>query len=180
MCRRTGANRSCSNLTWNYFDSDGLTDRQRDVVELVLQHQSSKEIARRLGISHHTVDQRVAAARKKFNAGSRAELARIYGQHRMICEEPLYQFPQVAEPSVVGHEGQRDQPVEPVFTLSDVAHFQMTPPWQGASAKHAGLEAFDNRFGITGRLASIVALSTLMAVMLLAVVAIMDMLSRSN
>ena len=55
-----------------------LTKKQREVLDLVLQHKSSKEIARTLQISPHTVDQRIVSARQKLGAASRGELARAY------------------------------------------------------------------------------------------------------
>ncbi len=56
-----------------------LTDKQSEVLELVLRRMSSKEIARELGISHKSVDKRLDAARIKLGAATRQEAARIYG-----------------------------------------------------------------------------------------------------
>jgi DNA-binding CsgD family transcriptional regulator len=61
-----------------------LTDGQRDCLQLVARHQTSKEIARLLGISKDTVDQRISAAVKKLGANNRAEAA------RMLIELSLY------------------------------------------------------------------------------------------
>lgn len=40
-----------------------LTAKQREVLDLLIQHMTSKEISRQLGISPHTVDQRIMLAR---------------------------------------------------------------------------------------------------------------------
>lgn len=159
-------------------DSAALTDKQRAVVDLLIEHQSSKEIARLLGISPHTVDQRIKSARARLGANSRAELARLYGRRRSMYEESVYRFPEVAEPLVIAQESGRDQPVEPVFTLSDVSQFQMAAPWQGTPVRLSGLEALDNRFGIYGRIGAIVGLATTIALLLLAMMAVAETLSR--
>lgn len=51
---------------------------QRDVLQLVAQYKSSKEIGRELGISHHTVDQRIKRIQAILNVPSRSEAARIF------------------------------------------------------------------------------------------------------
>ncbi len=54
-----------------------LTPRERECLRLVDQHLSSKVIARRLGLSRHTVDDHVDKARRKLGAGDRFEAARL-------------------------------------------------------------------------------------------------------
>jgi DNA-binding CsgD family transcriptional regulator len=55
-----------------------LTDGQKECLRLVDKLLTSKEIARKLDISPFTVDQRLDAARRKLNASSRKEAAKIY------------------------------------------------------------------------------------------------------
>lgn len=55
-----------------------LTDKQRACLDLVLQHQTSKQIARRLDISKQAVDLRLTTARDILGAANRAEAANIY------------------------------------------------------------------------------------------------------
>jgi len=55
-----------------------LTEGQKACLRLVGQHQTSKEIARTLGISPFTVDQRLDAARRKLDAASRIDAAKIF------------------------------------------------------------------------------------------------------
>jgi len=57
---------------------DRLNDGQRDCLRLVLAHLNSKEIARELSISPHTVDQRLRTAMRILNAQSRFEAARTF------------------------------------------------------------------------------------------------------
>jgi DNA-binding CsgD family transcriptional regulator len=54
-----------------------LSAGQRQCLELVNQHLSSKEIALRLGISPHTVDQRVRQALQILGVDKRGEAARL-------------------------------------------------------------------------------------------------------
>ena len=57
-----------------------LTDGQRDCLRLVYQHMKSKDIARSLGVSPHTVDMRLRTAMKTLSVGSRIEAARLLVQ----------------------------------------------------------------------------------------------------
>lgn len=54
-----------------------LKDSQKDCLRLVFHHYSSKDIARRLGISNHTVDQRLRVAVRHLRATDRFEAARM-------------------------------------------------------------------------------------------------------
>lgn len=149
-----------------------LTAKQREVLDLVLSHKSSKEIARTLSISPYTVDQRITAARQKLGASTRGELARTYSRLLEICEETAYDFPHVEADDFPLQTPDRDQRVDPVFMLSDATSLQMGVPWQGEPAPPVGLEAFDNRFGILGRIIVIPALAALLGLLALSMVAI--------
>lgn len=54
-----------------------LTDGQRDCLRLVYQHMTSKDIARVLNVSPHTVDMRLRTAMKTLGVPSRIEAARL-------------------------------------------------------------------------------------------------------
>jgi DNA-binding CsgD family transcriptional regulator len=80
------------------MEQDGLarvTEGQRACLRMVLQHRSSKEIARELGISSHTVDQRLKQAMKHLGASSRVEAAKrlaalegSVGYQPLACQAP--------------------------------------------------------------------------------------------
>lgn len=98
-----------------------LTDRQCEVLELVLRHFSSKEIAVRLGISPSAVDQRLDGARQKLGAATRTEAARIYADLRDLdgaCERLPYEPFGVPDPDAPGQQ-ELDDRSEPLFRLSD-------------------------------------------------------------
>ncbi len=57
-----------------------LSEGQQQCLRLVLAHMNSKEIARALDISPHTVDQRLRQAMRTLDASSRFEAARKYAE----------------------------------------------------------------------------------------------------
>ncbi len=57
--------------------ADTLTEMQKQCLRRVLLHYSSKDIARELGVSPHTVDNHLKAAMQRLRATSRFEAARI-------------------------------------------------------------------------------------------------------
>ncbi|MFM5950878.1 MAG: helix-turn-helix transcriptional regulator [Novosphingobium sp.] len=57
---------------------DSLTDKQREVFLLVAEGMTSKEIARKLGISESAVNQRIEVVRQRLGGMSRASIARLY------------------------------------------------------------------------------------------------------
>ncbi len=65
-----------------------LTNGQRECLRLVQALQSSKQIARRLGISRYTVDQRLMLACRKLGVRSRVEAALLLAEHegRVVFE----------------------------------------------------------------------------------------------
>lgn len=80
-----------------------LTDGQRDCLRLVYNHMKSKDIARVLGVSPHTVDMRLRTAMKTLGVTGRIEAARLLVQEESGGEttpdlyQPLiYQAPDVA------------------------------------------------------------------------------------
>lgn len=75
-----------------------LTDGQKACLRGVLRHMSSKDIARELGISPHTVDQRLRLAMKALGAGSRVQAAFMLAKHEGLPEyqASVYQAPHIA------------------------------------------------------------------------------------
>lgn len=74
-----------------------LNEGQRDCLRLVLAHHNSKEIARQLGVSPHTVDQRLRTAIRILDVQSRFEAARKFAVHdQEFHYQPLiYQRPDI-------------------------------------------------------------------------------------
>ena len=85
-----------------------LTPGQLDCLRLVDQHLSSKEIATELGISPHTVDQRVRQALQILGVDTRKQAARIVAQYSGPYQRLIHQTPYIpAEP----RSAQRDAAV---------------------------------------------------------------------
>lgn len=70
-----------------------LTEGQKDCLQLVNEHRTSKEIARILHISPFTVDQRLDAAKAKLGARTRKEAARMFAEAggQGIYQQTIYQ-----------------------------------------------------------------------------------------
>jgi DNA-binding CsgD family transcriptional regulator len=67
-----------------------LSDGQIECLLLVDQHHNSKEIAAQLGISPHTVDQRIRGALEKLGVERRGEAARLVAA-AVSLHDPAYQ-----------------------------------------------------------------------------------------
>lgn len=98
-----------------------ITDRQRAVLDLVVQHWTSKEIARELNISPNTVDQRINAVRAKLGAKDRAETARLYADLNNICGRTIYGPAVIAAPPSGQLIHHRNNAIDPVMPLSESA-----------------------------------------------------------
>jgi DNA-binding CsgD family transcriptional regulator len=75
-----------------------ITVGQRDCLRLVMLHKSSKDIARELGISPHTVDQRLRTAIRTLGVSNRFEAARVFASSEPTnpYQRAVYQSPHVA------------------------------------------------------------------------------------
>jgi DNA-binding CsgD family transcriptional regulator len=80
-----------------------LTPGQLDCLRLVDQHLSSKEIAGELGISPHTVDQRIRQALHILGVERRAQAARIVAQSSGPYQRLIHQSPYIEPASPKGH-----------------------------------------------------------------------------
>lgn len=74
-----------------------LSQGQLEVLRLVDEHLNSKEIAARLGISPHTVDQRIRGAIRTLGVSKRQEAARLVAQAEPY-QRLIHQAPHIDEP----------------------------------------------------------------------------------
>jgi DNA-binding CsgD family transcriptional regulator len=72
-----------------------LTPGQLECLQLVNQHLSSKEIAVELGISSHTVDQRIRQALQILGVERRAQAARLVARHGGEYQRLIHQPPHI-------------------------------------------------------------------------------------
>lgn len=154
-----------------------LSDKQREVLDLVVARKSSKEIARILGISKPTVDQRIALARQKFGAASRNELVTQYLASRAIYDRVTYDPVHIPINSKASNSVSQGERSGPVYSVADVAGFM--PPYTPMDFQSLPrpLEALDRKFGIFGRLGAIGLLAVLMAASLLAMLSMAETLT---
>ena len=82
-----------------------LTDGQLECLRLVAQHLSSKEIAVELGISPHTVDQRIRQALQILGVDRRPQAARIVAQHDETYQRLIHQPPYIEASAAAGEQG---------------------------------------------------------------------------
>ena len=85
-----------------------LTQGQVDCLLLVDQHHNSKEIAARLGISPHTVDQRIRGSLEKLGVDRRGEAARIVAAAlspaNQTYQRLIHQSPHIDVQPASGHQ----------------------------------------------------------------------------
>ena len=155
-----------------------LSEKQRAVLDLVVARKSSKEIARILGISKPTVDQRIALARQKYGAANRNELVSQYLASLKVYDRITYDA--VHLPSDAGSSDSASQGEQsgPVFSVADVAGYLPSySPTEFPSCLRP-LETLDRKFGVFGRLGAISLLAALMAISLLAILSMAETLSQ--
>ena len=155
-----------------------LSEKQREVLNLVVARKSSKEIARILGISKPTVDQRILAARQKYGAANRNELVASYLAGANLYDRMPYDsayLPSDAEP---GKSLLRDENSGPVFSVADVAGFIPSYAATEFPPLTRSLETLDRKFGVFGRLGAIGLLAALIATSLLAMLSMAETLTQ--
>lgn len=83
-------------MTLSEQPTSALRNIHKECLRLAAQHYSSKEIARMLGISKHTVDQRLRHATQQLGASSRFDAARRFTEleggvvSKNICDQVVY------------------------------------------------------------------------------------------
>jgi len=68
-----------------------LSAAQIETLRHVFEHKNSKQIARIMGVSPHTVDERVRRSLKKLNVSNRIEASRILAAHGVFDDVTPYQ-----------------------------------------------------------------------------------------
>src|SRR5215207_3105962 len=108
---------------------DRLTPKERAVLDLVLHHRPTKEIARELGLAPNTVDMRLRSAREKLGTTDRNGTARVYLSLLATCGKTTcgpevlaaVGAPPINEPQENGERG--------TFVLEDAGWIDRPAPW---------------------------------------------------
>lgn len=160
-----------------------FTAKQREVLDLLIQHKTSKEISRILGISPHTVDQRIMLARTKLNVATRGEVAQVYRLLVDTYERSIYEESYVASASDQGHETPQEYEVD----QQDVVNDQDVPNGMEAERTSGVMqavnysvlpEAFDGPYGTLVRLGFIAGIAVFLIVAVLGGLSMYSELAR--
>lgn len=154
-----------------------LTGKQREALNLLIQHKTSKEISRILGISPHTVDQRIESAKRKFGVDSRGELAQAYQQYLQSCQKLTYGISHIAEPVPSVDSSISDMPEDEQAKL-DPPRIDLDgqgPPPVGYQVVH---ELFYGPIGTAYRLVAILIIAILLIVAVLGGISIFVSLTQ--
>lgn len=186
---------------------DALTDKQREVLDLLIQHKTSKEISRDLGISPHTVDQRIMLARAKLNVSSRGEVAQEYrrllaqvgarggeesvdtsspARHEVVSPtlygQPVYRFSNLAPVPPIGHQSERDDmAIGRPAAVRGTGHTSNGVSGDRALAEpyyHVLPEMFDGPYGTLMRLGAIALITMVLILIVLGGLTMFTQLSR--
>jgi DNA-binding CsgD family transcriptional regulator len=153
---------------------DGLTRKEREVLDLLVQHHTTKDMARLLDLSPYTVDMRLRNAREKLGAVDRYDAARLYrkmlGNYGKTACEISVMSTSMAAPLATPPE-----PRNARFTLRDASSFALPAPWENEQPTEFS-EVLDRRFGIAWRVAAIPLGALSIALLALALIAIAEQL----
>jgi len=139
-----------------------LTEKQHEVMRLVSENRTSKEIAWNLGISESAVNQRIEGVRNRTGFPPRAELARTYRQYisdlEFSCNDITGKIPQV--PSAAGSPSfpGQDNPDEDLV-LADPLTFPVSAPWQDGRHIRVVPEVLDGANAGLSRVVAMVAIA---------------------
>ena len=169
---------------------NALTDKQRAVLDLLIEHKTSKEISRILGISHHTVDQRIMLARAKLGVATRGEVAQAYRRlvsdaaaNSSIYERSVYDFSDVAPPLDALQDPLREDRM--VWARNQPIRRETVPQamFQGGEAlaepyHHVLPEMFDGPYGTYVRLGTIAVFAMFLILIVMGGLAMFAQLSQ--
>jgi DNA-binding CsgD family transcriptional regulator len=141
-----------------------LTEKQREVLDLLLEHKTSKEIARALQISPHTVDQRIQFAKDKLGAATRNEAASAYRRLRDVYGQMTYGHLRIARHDEAPHDAPRPDD-RPAGSQGSKAGRSVVQGW------------FDGRHGTLLRFTAVVGISVLLMLLVLGALAMFSTLS---
>ncbi len=145
-----------------------LTDRQTEVMEHAAAHLPNKEIARKLGLSPSTIEQRFQYVKAKLETADRASTIREYVRLRAICGQTAYGFSHLdPEPELnqfpPQDAAQDDRAVQPNMAADDYSSLDFPP---------SRLEVLDGKYGPWWRLLVIFTIAFTVAATALVVTAI--------
>lgn len=157
-----------------------LTAKQVEVLDMLVDHQTSKEIARELDLAPNTVDQRITAARIKWGLPNRKALIRQYTELHEICGKTTYGSDQIdantsSSDSADDAQLSNERLIRPNLKRR-VSHNQAQNP--SRSEASFMLQNSDIRFGRLGRVGLALIFAFVIAVILAASLVIAETMAR--
>lgn len=152
---------------------DALTQKQREVLDLLVQFKTSKEIAIVLGVSPHTVDQRIQYAKRVFGVEARSELAQRYRAALQTYGRMTYEdshVPNSDPPEQIAEQDNLPNPIAPNAT-NDVDAMRTN------AGRSVVPELFEGRNGVLFRLGAIAMTAFLLVMVALGGIAIFSVVS---
>jgi DNA-binding CsgD family transcriptional regulator len=154
----------------------GLTDKQREVLDLLLEHKTSKQIARALRISPHTVDQRIQFAKDKLGASTRSEAAVAYRRLLETYGQMTYEDSGIAlEPDDADVARGTQAPFE---ELEPRTRNRSDGSLETNESVQPVPQLFDGRYGTLVRLGAIIGIAVLLVLLVLGALATLTQLSQ--
>ncbi len=161
---------------------EDLTVKQREVLDLLILHKTSKEISRSLGISPHTVDQRINLARSKLGLNSRNQVAQEYRQLIQTYEQSVYQNSDVAAAAIPFDQSGRDKLgshlVQSQAGLALSGRTTLFKEWEGVDDYRVCPELLDGPWGTLARLGVIMGIAVLLVAVVLGGLSTYSLLSQ--
>lgn len=159
-----------------------LTVKQREVLDLLILHKTSKEISRSLGISPHTVDQRINLARGKLGLSSRNQVAQEYRRLVQTYEQTIYQKSDVAPLAIPFDHSGRDKLgshlVQSQAGLALPGRTTLFKEWEGVDDFRVCPELLDGPWGTLARLGVITGIAVLLIAVVLGGLSTYSLLSQ--
>jgi DNA-binding CsgD family transcriptional regulator len=138
-----------------------LTERQEQVLALIDQRLTIKEIASELGISENRVNQHIEALKRRLGVNSLRELAARYRDQGAPATPIPSRIPSGGKSQLSDRDGVRStqgRAADGRLVLADVQTFSVEAPWSKASEPRVVPPMLDGNHAILLRLAMIAAL----------------------
>jgi DNA-binding CsgD family transcriptional regulator len=164
----------------------GLTAKQREVLSLIADNRTSKEIAGYLGVTESAVNQRLETIRTRLGGVPRAELARLYRQLSQMefdevttCNSLTVDNIQLTDVPLTGNDEFGKQRVEAFRGDGWRTEAEMAagPPLKTASEAKLVPDMLEGKNGSLNRIAVIVGIATGLLVIFLACLGVAQALS---
>lgn len=142
-------------------DSPILSERQKQVLSLIDQRLTIKEIAGELGISETRVNQHIDTLKRRLNANTHRELAACYQKGLVAAISPPLRMPTGGKSQLPGAEEARSSlggVADGELTFADAHTFSVEAPWTKASEPRVVPPALDGQHAVLLRLALIAAM----------------------